>query len=83
MTPTRWQLQVYLDVSVFLILSSPLSRLPNTLLLFLEGVKEPPGLTIRVFLKRHFVKNQKAHPIMQQGDTQGEHIQRERLNKQV
>ena len=37
----------------------------------------------RVFLKRHFVKNQKAHPITQQGDAQGEHIQKERLNKQV
>ena len=37
----------------------------------------------RVFLKRHFVKNQKAHPITQQGDTQEEHIQKERLNKQV
>ena len=68
---------------MFLILSSPLSRLPNTLLLFLEGVKEPPGLTIRVFLKRHFVKNQKAHPITQQGDTQEKHIQKQRLNKQV
>ena len=37
----------------------------------------------RVFLKRHFVKTQTAHPITQQGDTQGEHIQKERLNKQV
>ena len=37
----------------------------------------------RVFLKGHFVKNQKAHPTTQQGDTQGEHIQKERINKQV
>ena len=37
----------------------------------------------RVFLKRHFVKNQNLHPTTQQGDTQGEHIQKERLNKQV
>ena len=37
----------------------------------------------RVFLKRHFVNNQKAHPITQQGDTQEKHIQKERLNKQV
>ena len=40
-------------------------------------------MTIRVFLKRHFVKNQNLHPTTQQGDTQGEHIQKERLNKQV
>ena len=37
----------------------------------------------RVFLKGHFVKNQKAHPITQQGGTQGEHIQKEGINKQV
>ena len=29
---------------MFFILSSPLSRLPNTPVLFLEGVKGPPGL---------------------------------------
>ena len=38
---------------------------------------------IRVFLKRHFVKNQKAHHTTQQRDTQGEHIQKEGINKQV
>ena len=38
----------YLGVSMFFILSSPLSRLPNTPLLFLEGVNGPPGLTIRM-----------------------------------
>ena len=37
----------------------------------------------RVFLKGHFVKYQKAHPITQQGGTQGEHIQKEGINKQV
>ena len=35
---------IYLGVSMFFILSSPLSRLPNTPLLFLEGVKGAPGL---------------------------------------
>ena len=40
-------------------------------------------MIIRVFLKGHFVKYQKAHPITQQGGTQGEHIQKEGINKQV
>ena len=31
----------------------------------------------RVFLKRHFVENQNPHPTTQQGDTQGEHIQKD------
>ena len=38
---------IYLGVSMFFILSSPLSRLPNTPLLFLEGVKGAPGLIYR------------------------------------
>ena len=38
---------IYLGVSMFFILSSPLSRLPNTPLLFLEGVKGAPGLIHR------------------------------------
>ena len=44
----------YLGVSMFFILSSPLSRLPNTPLLFLEGVKGPPGLTKYACVNKDF-----------------------------
>ena len=48
-----------------------------------QTIHELGNVKIRVFLKRHFVKNQNPHPTTQQGDTQGEHIQKVRLNKQV
>jgi len=40
-------------------------------------------MTIRVFLKRHFVKNRNLHPATQRGGARGERVQGEGLNRQV